>query len=67
MCLICVELIKHRMTTSEAKNAVKELITLSSEYLEKNNQMEHSKKLLKALEDFNLENLEAVIDEGTET
>ena len=57
MCLICVELIKQRMTWGEGERATSEIIRVSP-------QDEHNAKLRKALKELDLELLAEVLEEG---
>lgn len=67
MCLICVELIKHRMTWSEAESAATELtaVEASAIQLREEGQLEHTIDLLESLQDLDLERLGKTLDEGT--
>lgn len=59
MCLICVELIKQRMTLPEAERA-------SLENIMGKKSDSHEYKLRKALKELNLEELAELLEEGTE-
>lgn len=59
MCLICVELIKQRMTLPEAERA-------SLENIMGKESDSHEYKLRKALKELNLEELAELLEEGTE-
>ena len=61
MCLICVELIKQRMTVTEAEKAVGEYFIGPTVLADK---MEHFKKLKRALEELDLEELNKALTEG---
>lgn len=58
MCIICLELLKHRMNLQEADRACKELY--------RSDKSKHLKKLKEALEEFDLEKLGEALDEGKE-
>lgn len=57
MCIICIELIKHRMTITEAGKAAKEC-----NGTEKSS--EHMRELEEAIENLDLEKLGELLDEG---
>jgi hypothetical protein len=59
MCLVCVELIKHRMTLVEAEPALKELTLTRSGN-------EHHVELLKAIEELDLAKIGELLEEGKE-
>ena len=67
MCLICIELIKHKMTMGEASGAVQEMIYEydedASDYEVK--EQDHFEDLLHALQALDLEKLDKLLDEGT--
>ena len=54
ICIICTELLKHKMIISEAERNLREIISDSTE---------HEKELLKALEEMDLEKLNEVLIE----
>ena len=58
MCLICIELVKHRMNTAEAERAATEIVETDE------NASEHVTELQKALEALDLEKLGELLDEG---
>lgn len=62
MCLICIELIKHRMTLMEAQKAAKELLVGKID--KGDNDLTHAVELYESLEDGDLETLGKVLDEG---
>lgn len=64
MCLICIELIKHKMTYPEAEKAARELVVLSPEHLREQGSLEHTIELLEALEDLDLEKLGEILDDN---
>ena len=68
MCLICIELIKERMTINEATNAATELVVIEASAIElrEKGELEHTIALLESLQDLDLERLGKVLDEGTQ-
>lgn len=67
MCLICVELIKQRMTIPEAERAARELVVLTPQDLWAKDSLEHTIELLESLEDLDLDKLGKVIEEGAKS
>ena len=68
MCLICVELIKQRMTLKEAENAATELVVVegSALQLREKGELEHTIALLESIQDLDLVRLEQVLEQGTQ-
>ena len=69
MCIICLELLKQKMTMIEAERAASEMVRAAwiddpkkFNYKDYN----HTKKLKEALEELDLEKLDAVLKEGKE-
>ena len=60
MCIICVELIKQKMTIPEAERNVGEKI-ISTKYWER---LEHEIELAKALKELDIDKLDKILDEG---
>ena len=59
MCLICIELTKQRMTPPEAMRAAREYVEMGVR--------EHYQELLEALEKWDVETLERLLNEIDET
>lgn len=69
MCMICVELLKQKMTIPEAERAASELVRSSLIDDPKKfdwTKQKHYKKLKEALENLDLEKLNDVLEEGKE-
>jgi len=62
MCIICIELIKTRMTLKEAERAVMELILTSKD--QDRETKEHWIKLRSALKNDDLDSLDRTLEEG---
>ena len=68
MCLICIELLKHKMTIIEADRAASEMVRAmlvddASKFNYKDYQ--HRKRLKQALENLDLDKLDKILDEGS--
>lgn len=69
MCLICIELLKQKMTITEAERAANEMVRAAWIDDPKKFDYEdyrHKKKLQQALRDLDLDELDEVLDEGKE-
>lgn len=67
MCIICLELLKHRMTINEAERAASEMVwAMLIDDPEKFDykDYQHRKRLKEALENLDLDKLGKVLDEG---
>lgn len=61
MCIICVELIKQKMTLTEAERNLGELI-ISTKYFEE--ELQHEIDLYRAVKELDLKKLDKLLDEG---
>lgn len=60
MCIICVELIKHRLTYHEAENASKEMVVTAKD----GSDTTHYEELNRSLREADLETLDKLLGEG---
>jgi ABC-type uncharacterized transport system fused permease/ATPase subunit len=61
MCIICVELLKQKMSMPEAARNLRELISLPDRIAKK-----HQEELYKALDETDLDALDRIIIEGSD-
>lgn len=62
MCIICIELVKQKMTMGEAKRAATEIILDVED--SNSEEFDHYSKLIESIRDLDLEKLGEVLDEG---
>ena len=62
MCMICVELIKHKMTLSEASRNATEMVGAAKSEEE----LFHYKELADAIYELDLKKLDKLLDEGSD-
>lgn len=60
MCIICVELIKHKMTLYEAERASLEMVLTSKDGIDTN----HYRKLNKSIREMDIKTLGDTLEEG---